>query len=1340
MTTGNHVIFMHPDGTSPSHYALARFVDKGPDGRLNWDNMSNAGVYLGHMENQLGGTSNAGAVTHATGAKVYAESFGYELGNLPITSLSGTTKTIVEEARDAGKVTALVQSGAIFEPGTAAFVAKTQQITNANGSITVPRAQSAEIAKQVINSGVDFIMGGGELNLLPVGTNGFHGTAAQLDALSTNSLIRPTENLIELAKSKGYTVVYNEDQLNALLALPVAPTKVLGVFAPIHTFNDRPEEVLAANNLPLYLATAPTIAEMLNVTQKLMEKHPNFQNGSIAIVEEEGTDNFGNNNNAAGTLEGLRRTDAAIGVAMDFIKKYPNTLMVTAADSDAGGLQVVDPRTPGTNLGNINNNPTTTARNVPLDGQTGANTLPFVAAPDANGDVFGFGVAWAGTPDFSGSIVSKAHGLNADKLPATLDNTKIYELMYETLFNIELVSRNPDPTTAPKATKSTGNVIFIHPDGTSPSHYMATRNVDLGPDGRLNWDKMSNAGVYLGHMENQLTGTSNAGAVTHANGVKVFNESFGLNQDQSIITPASGKVGYTILEEAIAAGKATALIQSGHIGEPGTAAFAAATTNRVGNTIRARDKTAEIAEQVIRSGTQIIMAGGEVYLLPKGTTGFHVTTQIDAAFSDSEDRPTTNLIDLAESLGYSVVYTEEEMNTVVASATASTKLLGVFAANHTFNDRTEEALELNSANPQPLYIATAPTVAEMLDASLKILSKDPDGFFVVVEEEGSDNFANNNNAVGTIEAVRRADAAIGVAMNYVNTKDPNTLVITAADSDAGGLQVFQFEPYTRPAGNFTPNNPALANTEPSAPFIAVNPTTTNTNRAVLDGVNGSTGTAEAPWKPFAAKSSIDGAMGNFGVAWVGTPDFPGSIVSKAYGMNAEKLPSTLDNTEIYDLMYETMFGIKAFDFAAATYSVTEGNTPGFSTNATVRINRQGDLSSTNTVQLQLTDGTAKGSAAAPTQDLIKGSSSSATSYIVPTALGVNLTSILTVGDSVNNKPDGITPYRLAGIPDGLGAFDNGDGTFTLLVNHEIGSTNSVIRAHGSAGAFVSKWVINKSDLSVVSGSDLIQSVNLWNGTGFTQGTTAFGRFCSADLAPVSAFYNSATGLGTQERIFLNGEESGAEGRAFGNIATGANAGTTYQLPYLGKFSWENAVASPTASNKTVVAGTDDATPGQVYFYVGDKTNTGTDIDKAGLNNGNLYGVAVPGLTLELATTALVTGTRFTLADLGNVANTTGAALQTQSGIANVTEFGRPEDGAWDPSNPNDFYFATTGATISGAAVPSRLWRLRFDDATNPTAGGTIEAVLNGTEGHSKLDNLAIDKYGHILLQEDLGNN
>ena len=927
-TNGNHVIFIHPDGTSPSHYAIARFVQEGPDGRLNWDEMENAGVYLGHMEDQLGGTSNGGAVTHATGAKVYAESFGLEEDGSEITPLSGNVgKTIVQEAVEAGKVTALVQSGAIYEPGTAAFVAQVGELIDEEGDRTAPRGRTGDISKLVIESGVDFILGGGEVTLLPEGTEGFHGSAEELDELGSR-LQRPSENLIELAKSNGYTVVYTEEELNDLLEpakYPEPPQKVLGVFAPIHTFNDRPEEVLEERGLPLYLETAPTIAEMLAVTQQLMEKHPNFDNGSIAIVEEEGTDNFGNNNNAAGTLEAMIRGDAAIGEALEFVDKYPNTLVLTAADSDAGGLEVRDPLDPEEPVGTINQNPTTEPRPNPLDGVDGANTLPFTAAPDANGDVFNFGIGWVGTPDFPGSIVSKASGLNADQLPATVDNTGMYELMYETLFDTELESRVPAPTPAPEATKDTGNVIFIHPDGTSPSHFMALRDIDEGPDGRLNWDKMSNAGVYLGHMEDRLTGTSNGGAVTHANGVKVFNESFGLDENNNQITPASGKTGFTILEEAIAAGKSTALIQSGDLGEPGTAAFAAATTNRDGDDIRARDKAAEIIEQVIRSGTDVIMGGGELYMLPIGTTGFHVTPELDASETRPERRPSTNLIELAESLGYTVVYTEDQMNEAVNGDTPPEKLLGVFSADDTFDDRTEEELGLNTDTPLPLYVETAPTVAEMLDASLKIIEKDPDGFFAVVEEEGTDNFGNNNNAAGTIEAMRRADAAIGEAIDYIDNQDPNTLLVTAADSDGGGLEVFQYKPYDRPEGNFDEENPELSS-QPEVPFITVNPTTERDDINYLDGVDGSTASEENPWVPFSAKDSIDGEMGDFGIGWVGTPDVPGSIVAKTYGMNADKLPSTVDNTGIYDIMYETLFGLTPEEAASQqTQTQTQTN-------------------------------------------------------------------------------------------------------------------------------------------------------------------------------------------------------------------------------------------------------------------------------------------------------------------------------------------------------------------------------------------------------------------------------
>src|SRR6185295_14996980 len=43
-------------------------------------------------------------------------------------------------------------------------------------------------------------------------------------------------------------------------------------------------------------------------------------------------------------------------------------------------------------------------------------------------------------------------------------------------------------------------------------------------------------------------------------------------------------------------------------------------------------------------------------------------------------------------------------------------------------------------------------------------------------------------------------------------------------------------------------------------------------------------------------------------------------------------------------------------------------------------------------------------------------------------------SLLTVGDT--NRPD-VNGYKMVGLPDGLGAFDNGNGNFTLLMNHEL---------------------------------------------------------------------------------------------------------------------------------------------------------------------------------------------------------------------------------------------------------------------------------------------------------------
>ncbi len=371
-----------------------------------------------------------------------------------------------------------------------------------------------------------------------------------------------------------------------------------------------------------------------------------------------------------------------------------------------------------------------------------------------------------------------------------------------------------------------------------------------------------------------------------------------------------------------------------------------------------------------------------------------------------------------------------------------------------------------------------------------------------------------------------------------------------------------------------------------------------------------------------------------------------------------------------------------------------------------------------------------------------GPSSSESPYLVRSQPGVVLKSILTVGDGVPTAGGG--SYRLVGLPDGLGALDNGDGTFTVLMNHELGATAGAVHAHGARGAFVSKWTIRKDDLSVVEGEDLIRQVATWNTSTSTYNTPDTGivlrRLCSATLPAPSALYNAETGNGFDGRIFMDGEEvDDMTGRAFGHLLDG----TSYELPALGKAAWENQVANGFTGDKTVVVGTDDSGGlGQVYVYVGDKGSSGNPVEKAGLTGGTLYGIKVTGFPREdQAPADFAFPAPFTAQSLGDVSNLTGMQLNAASNAALVTRFNRPEDGVWDARGPNDFYFVTT-ASFPGK---SRLWKLHFTDPTDPAQGGTISMLLEGDETggtlerYHMLDNLTANGRGQLVIQEDPGN-
>jgi len=420
--TNRNVIFFHPDGYGLNHWNALRFYLKGPGGRLNWDKLPYMAPYTEHMKDALTASSHGGATVHAYGVKVVRDSFGLD-GRQEITALSGKKMSIMEEAIEAGFATGLVQTGGLFEPGTAVFVASTED-----------RRMEEEQVRQVIESRVDVILGGGERFLLPEGVRGRHGVGARKDGV----------NLIERAKKLGYTIVYTRDEL---MAVRDTATKVLGVFAHNHTFNDVTEEKLRAKGLPLYVPGSPTIAEMSSVALEILSRSPKAAAKGIFIVaEDEATDNFGNVANAKGSFEAGKRADEAFGVFVDFVKNNPNTLLITAADSSAGGKHILGEDEEGMKRyvaggivteADINSGRDGKYIKAPLDGIDGANTPPFMAAPDKAGKQLPFAVTWATRHDVSSGILVRAKGLNADKVSrlGVVDNTDIYRIMYYTLFN-----------------------------------------------------------------------------------------------------------------------------------------------------------------------------------------------------------------------------------------------------------------------------------------------------------------------------------------------------------------------------------------------------------------------------------------------------------------------------------------------------------------------------------------------------------------------------------------------------------------------------------------------------------------------------------------------------------------------------------------------------------------------------------------------------------------------------------------------------------------------------------------------------------------------------------------
>jgi hypothetical protein len=337
---------------------------------------------------------------------------------------------------------------------------------------------------------------------------------------------------------------------------------------------------------------------------------------------------------------------------------------------------------------------------------------------------------------------------------------------------------------------------------------------------------------------------------------------------------------------------------------------------------------------------------------------------------------------------------------------------------------------------------------------------------------------------------------------------------------------------------------------------------------------------------------------------------------------------------------------------------------------------------------------------------------------------------------------------MVGIPDGLGAHRNDDGTITLYMNHELGrnvSSQPVIGGPIYRGAFVAKLILAE-DGSVLSGERAYDSVfdtmksAIFPAPDSTNTTPGFARWCSGTMA------GQADGF--DRDIYFCGEEStGADtydGR--GGTAVAITDNVAYTLPRLGRFAWENVVPRPFQGNEVVIMCMEDgpSTPdSQLYMYVGKKEHRrGADVlNRNGLNNGQLYAFRSKDSARNSELTFQEGSIMGEWVAIANVENLTDAQLEAESDARNAFGFVRTEDGAWSKTSRKDYYFCTTGDASQPGNKLGRLYHLELNPG-NPLKDAKLTVLVNADQviaagGDTSLSPDNMDASAdYLMVQED----
>ena len=295
------------------------------------------------------------------------------------------------------------------------------------------------------------------------------------------------------------------------------------------------------------------------------------------------------------------------------------------------------------------------------------------------------------------------------------------------------------------------NVILLVMDGTSAG---ATTLAKWYKGEPLALDSIMTGGVSTYSAESAITDSAPAGTAL-ATGNKTNDKFVGVlpkvvntpGVDPSLADDPFKPVA-NVLEGAKLSGKATGLISTSEIQHATPAAFSAHVTQR--------SDYDDIAEQQVYQGIDVVLGGGQEALVPGNSR------------NNREDGE--NLVDVLNDKGYDIV---EDRNELLN--TKSSKIWGSFAPNALAYDMDRETTE-----PEE------PTLAEMTGKAINTLSKDKDGFFLMVEGSKVDWAAHANDPIGMISDVLAFDDAVNEALEFAK-KDKNTLVIAVTDHGNSGI-------------------------------------------------------------------------------------------------------------------------------------------------------------------------------------------------------------------------------------------------------------------------------------------------------------------------------------------------------------------------------------------------------------------------------------------------------------------------------------------------------------------------------------------------------------------------